>query len=169
MSVFQLQSALHRDHRLAAELLEVRPRGLGRHRREELVERLGVGVEVHEDQRAPRAHLHVDQRVVVVEHAELAARRHLAQPAVESPRPAVERAADLRQVRARAAAELAPAVEAHVLERAQHVVVAAHDEHRVLTDAVLEPVARLRDVVDGARELPRARPHVGQLACEELG
>ena len=157
MSVFQLQSAPHRDQRLAAELVEVGPRGLGRDRVEELAERLGVGVEVHEDHRTPGVDLHGDEREVVVEDAELAPRRHLAQAAVEVPRPAVERAADLGQVGARAAAQLAAAVAAHVLERAQDAVVAAHDQHRDRARCGTRASRPgVRDVVDGARELPGA-------------
>ena len=137
MSVFQLQSACteisawQRNSSRSAQAVSA-----GTASRNS-AERLGVEVEVHEHHRAPGVDLHGDQRVVVVEHAELPARRHLAQPAVEAPRPAVERAADLGQLGARPAAQLAAAVQAHVLERAQHAVVAAHDEHREAPDAVL--------------------------------
>ena len=58
---------------------------------------------------------------------ELAPRRHLAQPAGEVARPAVERAADLGQPGAGALAQRAATVPARVLERAQLAVVAPHE------------------------------------------
>ena len=171
MSVFQLQSARHRDQRLASGTRRGAAHAVsaGTGSRNS-ASGLGVGVEVHEHHRAPGVDLHVDERVVVVEHAELAPRRHLAQAAVEVPRPAVERAADLGEVGAGAAAQLAAAVEAHVLERAQHAVVAADDQHREPPDAVLVPVAR------AARRGRRCRRAARRAAtrsvisrCEELG
>ena len=157
-----------RDQRVAPEVLDPRPTHLGGHRREIRVEGVGVRIEVHEDQRAPRADLHVEQRVLVVQHPELAARRHLTERTVEPPRPPVERAADLVQPGTRATAQLTPAMAAHVLERSERVVVISHDQYRIRTHAVLEPVARVGDVIDAARELPDARPQLSHLTSEEL-
>src|SRR5262245_52478708 len=70
----------------------------------------------------------------------------------------MERASKLAQSCARALAQRAAAVQARVLERAENAVVAADDEHRQVPDAYFVVVARVRDVVERARELPDARP-----------
>src|SRR5207253_6297630 len=132
----------------ARVVLGPRPRDVGGNRVEEVVERLGRLVEVHEHEAAPRADLHGKQRVLVVaDHAEALARRYLAQPAGEVPAPAVVDAADLRQPRAGTAAQLVAAVQADVLERAQAAVVAADDQHREGPDLVLVEVARVAYVI----------------------
>src|SRR5205814_2068584 len=135
----RLPVAARRDghRRGAVELVEARPRGLLREHLEEPRERFAVTVEIHEDERSRRLDLRFDEREVLVAHTELLARRHLAQRAVEAVRPAVEGAAQLRETRAGSLADRAPAVAAHVLERAQRTVVPAYDQHRVRTDAVL--------------------------------
>ncbi len=70
----------------------------------------------------------------------------------------MERAAQLVEPGTGSFAQRVAAVPADVLERAELAVVAAHDDHRDPAGAVLEPVARFGDVVDGARDLPHARP-----------
>ena len=82
ISVFQLHGAGDRHRGGAAELVDARPRAVVGHRAEELGERLGVGGEVHEDERSPRVDLHRDQAGSRrSSDAELAPRRHLAERA----------------------------------------------------------------------------------------
>ena len=147
-----------------------RPSRCPRVRPEELLEGAGVGVDVHEDQRPPCADLNREQReVVVAQRTETLARRHLAEPPPEVPRPAVVTASQLASARSPdALAELVAAVSADVLERAQLAVVAAHDEHRRRPDVVLEEVAGRGDVIDAARDLPHPGPERAQLELRPI-
>ena len=125
------------------------------------MERLGVGIGIHEDHRPPRVDAAGDQReIVVAQRAEPLARRHLPEPPLQVPGPAVEGATDLGQPLAMPVAELAAPVQAGVLERPQLAVGAANDQHRDRADLVDEHVAGVLDVVDRAGELPGRRPHL---------
>ena len=79
------------------------------------------------------------------------------------------RAANLGEPLAAALADRIATVTADVLERAQLAVVAAHDQHGVRTGAVLEVVAGLGDVIDGARDLPHVRPETLLFERGEVG
>src|SRR6476660_2576482 len=57
---------------------------------------------------------------------------------------------------------------ARVLKGAQLAVVSADDQHGVQPDAVLVPVAGVRDLVEGARKLPDARPQPVHLRPREV-
>jgi hypothetical protein len=160
----------HGHDDLAAEVVEPEPREVVGNGFEVLGQRHRVGIGVHEHDRAEGVDRRREQRVVVVaEGTEALARRHLAQPAVEPPAPAVVAAAQLLEPVPGAGADEVAAVAAHVLVRAQRAVEVAHDEHRQVADAVLEVVAGIGDMVDGARDLPHAGPHALELERGELG
>ena len=152
------------DERDAAEVVRPDPLAVRGYGGEVLVQRPGRCIEVDEHQRAPGVDLHRDQReLVVAQHTEALARRHLAQASSQIPRPTVVGATDLGHARTRSVTKLVAAMQAHVLVGAQLTVVTAHDEDRVVADCVLKPVTVVRDVVDRAGELPRMRPHLGHL------
>ena len=131
-------------------------------------ERRRVGVEVHEHEPAPHG-----RPATANSHSRRCEARR--SPCATAPR-AAGRRGPTPSGGTRSAARSRPgtgtlaqrvaAVTAHVLERAQLAVVAAHDRDRVPAGAVLEPVARLGDVVDRARDLPHPRP---QQLVFELG
>src|SRR5262249_6951518 len=149
----RLPIARRRDgHRgRAAELVDAGPRAVAGNLAEERRERLRVAVEGHEHERSPSVDAHRYQRRIVRsgrERSELASGGHLAQPSVEVVRPSVERTAELREAATRALAQRAAAVQTRVLERAEHAVVAAHDEHRQVAYAQFVVIAGVRDVVE---------------------
>ena len=119
-------------------------------------------VEVHEHERSPGVDPHRDRA-----RARRIRRRAHRIPAATAPRGAGRsRSYDHRwngqRISVRPApgalAQRAPTVPARVLERAQLAVVAPHEEDRERPDPELVEVARVRYVVERARELPHARP-----------
>ena len=132
------------------------------------VEWAGGARRVDEDDGAPGVHRHREQPVLLRrQRSETPPRGHLAQPAGEIPRPAMEGAAQLGQPRGRPLADGAAPVPAHVLERPQHGVVVPHDDNRVGTAAVLVGVARLGHVVGRAGQLPHPGPQPLELQLGE--
>src|SRR5262249_53754313 len=74
----------------ARELIEVRPRAVGDDAFEIVAKRLGVAVEVHEDQRTPRLDPRRQQRQLVGrEHTESSTGWHLTELTGKAPRPPV--------------------------------------------------------------------------------
>ena len=146
-----------------AQLVEVVRREQRRQRIEELEQRLGVGIHVDEHEPAPALDAHAREREVVGQADELFTIGDAHEPAVERVRPRVVRAADLA-VRERAApvGERRPAVPAGVVEPGDRAGLGAHDHDRVVADRVLEEVARRRELLLPARDLPHARPQAAR-------
>ena len=158
----------HRHQIVAVELVEPHPRDVLRHPLQEEVEWTGVARRVDEDEGAPRVHRHREQPVLLRrQRSETPPRGHLAQPAGEIPRPAVERTPQLGQPGGRPLADGAAPVPAHVLERPQHGVAVPHDDNRVGTAAVLVGVARLGHVVGRTGQLPHPGPQPLELQLSE--
>jgi hypothetical protein len=61
------------------------------------------------------------------------------------------------------------AVQAHVVERVDRAVRVARDDRGLVADVVHEIVARRRELLFAAGDLPDARPQVVELEGEELG
>ena len=133
-------------------------------------QRLGVEVEVHEYQAGPGVHLYGHQgEIVVADGAEASAGGDLPETAGEVPSPAVVGAAQLGDAGARSLADGVASVAADVLEAPKHAVFAPNQDDRIFTEAVLEPVAGVGNVVDGAGHMPHLGPHALVLQLGELG
>ena len=125
---------------------------------EEVLERLGVRVRVDEEERAPRleAQLH-EAELLLVDPALLVPARRRDEAAVEAVRPRVVRALQ-RLAPARALADDRAAVAADVEERAERVLLVAHEDDRNVADgrrgerSGLGHVARVPDVLPRAAE-----------------
>src|ERR1700747_2350863 len=83
------------------------------------------------------------------------------------PGPAVITALEFAQPRTRAHTQRIAAMTAGILERTQHAIVTADDQHTIWAATVFEEVAGLRDMVEHARDLPHFRPHPLDLECGE--
>ena len=153
----------------ASELVEVGPGDVVGDALQPVGQRLGVEVEVDEHQASPGVHPHRHQReVVVADRAEAPTGRDFPQPSGEVPSPAMIRAAQLGDAGSRALADGVTSVAADVLKAPQHAVVAPHQDDRVLAQPVLEPVAGVGDMVDGAGHVPHPGPHALVLQFGEL-
>ena len=120
----------------------------------------GSGAHPHEAPPTLAAQLAEPQRGRVERRdAELLGIEHERARAVEVPLPPVERARDLA-VGERAAPARQPraAMTARVVEGADLVVGAPHDEDRLVGDPVVEVVAGRRELLLATRDLPGARP-----------
>ena len=154
----------------------------GDHRAEELAQRLlvrriGVVVEVHEDEPGPDIAVHRDEAVVgLVEIEELAFLLDEGAGAVESVTPAVVLAGELTRGAARLLArkvlphQLVATVPADVVERADLISV-AHDDDRRARDCDLsgEVAAVARELLDPSNVQPGPLEDGLALELEELG
>ena len=142
------------------KLVEVHPGRVVDDPLEELPERRGGEVEIHEDERPPGVDLHAEQAEVLVAKpgTEPLPGGHLAERALEVPRPVVVRATEVLEVGSGTLADAVAPVSADVLEGAERSVVASYDEHRQQAAAVLVEVAGCWHVVDSAGELPDVGP-----------
>jgi len=135
---------------------------------EEIAQRLGIGIEVHEDPPVPRLRPDREETVFGVGHLrEVPSTRDVLQRTVEVVTPRMEGAVELRCVPA-AARNRRAAVAARIVERTDRVGCVADDDHRTVDDLVLDEVSDLGNVVLPARHLPDARPESRRLAIEEL-
>ena len=136
-------------------------------RREVLVERarVGIGAHPHEAPSSFAAQLAEPERGRVERRdAELLGVEHERARAVEVPLPAVERTRDLTVgERAAPVRQSCAAMTARVVEGADLVVGAAHDEDRLVGDPVVEVVAGRRQLLLAARHLPGAGPEPRRL------
>ena len=137
---------------------------------EEVEQRLGVGIGVHEDEPAPALGAHPPEPQPFGQVGELVRVHHLGEPAVERVAPRV--VAALHEAVGEApgtGGEPGAAVEAGVVEGADRPVVAPDDEDRLVPDLVLDEVARLGELLLAARDLPDPAPQPVQLEAGELG
>src|SRR5262245_13776707 len=127
-----------------------------------------VGFEVHEDEAAVLADLYVTEpQLVGGGGRELVRILHVRVRAVEVPPPTVERAADLAPERTAAGCESRPAVDARVVEGAHVARGRAGHEGGVVSNRILHEVARIRNLLEPARDLPHARPQTLVLERDE--
>ena len=126
---------------------------------EVLAQRDLVGVEADEDEAAPGVHAHLRQREGLVLHLrEVPTRRHSLQFPVEVPAEAVELALQLARPAAAGIAQPTAAVQAGVVEPADHLVRAADQQDRDVRDLVDLEVAGFAQPFLAARELPGVPP-----------
>src|ERR1700683_4232663 len=151
------------------ELGEVHPGRVVDDSLEELSERRGGEVEIHEDERSPGVDLHAEQAEVLVAEpgTEPLAGGHFAEGALEVPGPVVVGAAEVLEVGSGALADAVAPVSADVLEGAERAVVVSYDEHRQPAAPVFVEVAGGWHVVDGAGELPDVGPQALALEGRE--
>src|SRR5262249_8046773 len=122
-------------------------------------ERFRVRVRVDEDPAAPAADLRARQLADIVAHAgEIPFGGDMLDLAVDRPGPAVEWAAELVGLLARAVAQLAAAVEAGVPMRLELVGPGADDEEGEMGDAIEIMVADFGDFLLAADHLPGLLP-----------
>src|SRR5581483_1211256 len=136
---------------------------------EEVEQRLGVGVHVHEHEAAPRVDAQCAQPKVQRQVWEVAAVGNGRDAACEVVAPTVVAALDpVFGERPRSHAQLVAAVQAGVVEGADAAIGGAHDEDRLVADDVLDEVAGLSDLLFPAGDLPHARPEALHLEVDEL-
>ena len=153
-------------HRLPA-LLRLPAGEVRRQHAQVLGERCRVRVHVQEYEATPAFHARLRQREIgIVQVREIPAAGHRIDLAVELPAKAVERTAELRQVR-RLRQQLATSVRAGVVVGAKRVRRGAHDDERLADDVVDLRVTDGRDVFLAAGHLPDARPQPLRLQIEE--
>ena len=142
--------------RHVAHLLAAEGRDAGRHVLEHVEQRRRLAVEVGEDERAPRGDLHrYEMHLRGVEPLDTLHLRRADQGAVETVGPAV--VAALQGVALPASlGDGAGAVQAHVVECAQRVVIAEHDDG-IVADGGGEVLAVLRHLLAATDELPGVR------------
>ena len=151
-------------------LVEVVRREQRRERVEEVEERLGVGVEVHEHEAAPALDAHRARARGRRASRELVAVDDLDEPAVERVAPRVVRAAD-RAVGERRRSPRRGACRGAGTRCGSAPIVAGrrpHDEDRLVADRVLDVVAGRGELLLAAGDLPDARPQPLELEVEEL-
>jgi hypothetical protein len=125
---------------------------------EEGTERLGVRIHVDENETTPGADLHLGQTELLGNDLrEVPLARHLLERAVEVPGVAVERAPQLRD-RSGLFPQLAPAMEAGVVEGLDLVRTGPHEEDRDVGDVIDLGVTDLRQLALPAGHLPHLRP-----------
>ncbi len=138
-----------------------------RHDLEVLLEGNRAGIQVDEDEAAPRADSRLGQaEVAIADVLEIPSARDRTHAAVELPAEAVKRAAEVLDVLVRQQ-QLAPAMRAGIVERADRSVGLARDQQRPTDDVVDDRVARLGQLLFAARHLPDARPHPLDFEVEE--
>ncbi len=128
-------------------------------------------IHVDEHEPAPPADSHVAEADQVVGHrlGKVVSVDHLRDVTFEVPPPPVVRASDLgRGECTHARHQPGAAVRTSVEEGLDVVIVAAHDDDRLVADGVLEEVAGLGELLFAASHLPHAGPQALHLDVEEL-
>jgi hypothetical protein len=152
---------------LRAEVVGVEVLGEGA---EEVAQRLGVGVHVHEHPAVPRLAAQVGEadapgRVAL---GEVVGVGHPVDPPVEPVRPQVVRALELRRVPRPRLAQPPTPVLTRVVEGAHALGLGPHDDDRLGAEVEHEIVADLGKIRHRAGEVPHPCPHAIPLERHEL-
>ena len=117
----------------------------------------GFRVEVHEDELLPGLHAHGKQAVLrAIERADALELRRALQRAIEAVAPAVIRTAKDAGRALRLGHDGRGVMAADVVERAQLVVAAAHDDQRFAGEIACDELAGLLQLIRSRHHLPRA-------------